>query len=251
MDSLARKSHYKTKVKGQIRISGGRRLKSPKGLDTRPTTGLVREAVMNLLGNKLEGSNWLDLFSGSGSMSCEALQKGADRILAIEKDAIAARFCRSNLISITSHLERKTYTNVIKDDVLKILVKGFQYSNLVTKNNLSNPRFDFVYIDPPYESELYSSVLLNLLKGEWVKRNAIVICEYSSKSILSVEQKWQEIDRRNYGKSSLLLVTPPKSYFYDIDSMQQQTSQELLRGPTLKQFHKEEVQSFSRTNRRY
>ena len=50
-------------MSGQLRLSGGRRLKSPPGRGTRPTTARVREAVMNMLGSRLEGCRWLDLLS--------------------------------------------------------------------------------------------------------------------------------------------------------------------------------------------
>ena len=68
-------------MSGQLRLSGGRRLKSPPGRGTRPTTARVREAVMNMLGSRLEGCRWLDLCSGSGIMGCEALLHGAAALL--------------------------------------------------------------------------------------------------------------------------------------------------------------------------
>ena len=70
-------------MKGQLRLISGRKLESPKGSTTRPTQARVREAVISLLGNKVIGSDWLDLFSGSGVMGCEALQRGAQSVLAV------------------------------------------------------------------------------------------------------------------------------------------------------------------------
>ena len=83
-------------MSGSLRMSNGRRLKSPQAKGTRPTTSRVREAVMNILADKLEGCKWLDLCSGSGVMGCEALQRGAKAVLAVEKDIKTAITCESN-----------------------------------------------------------------------------------------------------------------------------------------------------------
>ena len=59
-------------MKTNLRLIGGKKLRSPNNSHTRPTTLRVREAIFNILNNKVENSNWLDLFSGTGSISCEA-----------------------------------------------------------------------------------------------------------------------------------------------------------------------------------
>ena len=59
-------------MKTNLRLIGGKRLKSPNNIYTRPTTLRVREALFNILNNKVENCNWLDLFSGTGAISCEA-----------------------------------------------------------------------------------------------------------------------------------------------------------------------------------
>ena len=59
-------------MKTNLRLIGGKKLKSPNNSYTRPTTLRVREAIFNILNNRVENSNWLDLFSGTGAISCEA-----------------------------------------------------------------------------------------------------------------------------------------------------------------------------------
>ena len=73
-------------MKTNLRLIGGKRLQSPKNISTRPTTLRVREAIFNILNNRVENSNWLDLFSGTGAISCEAYNHGARKIVAIEKN---------------------------------------------------------------------------------------------------------------------------------------------------------------------
>ena len=83
-------------MKTNLRLIGGKKLQSPNNSYTRPTTLRVREAIFNILNNRVENSNWLDLFSGTGAISCEAYNHGASKILAIEKN-------KNNSIDICEH----------------------------------------------------------------------------------------------------------------------------------------------------
>ena len=193
-------------MKNQLRLSGGRKIQSPLGIGTRPTTSRVREAVMNLINIKIQNCDWLDLCSGSGAMGCEALQRGARRVLAIEKDKQTAKICKSNLMSIGNDMNQKNFVEVICHEVIGVLKKGCQKPN----NKLyQDPRFDLVYLDPPYGSRIYSTVLSNLLEGNWLKSDSLVICEHSSSIGLKAPSKWIERDRRIYGNSALLILSPP------------------------------------------
>ena len=87
---------------GQMRLSGGRRLLSPGGRTARPTTSRVREAVMNILAPHLHDCRWLDLCSGSGVMGCEALQRGARCVVAVDQDPQCIRISRSNLSAVAA-----------------------------------------------------------------------------------------------------------------------------------------------------
>ena len=105
-------------MKTNLRLIGGRRLESPNNIDTRPTTLMVREAIFNILRNTVENSNWLDLFSGTGSISCEAYNHGAKKIVAIEKNKNNSRICLKNLYSLQNIVNRKNDIEVICKDVL-------------------------------------------------------------------------------------------------------------------------------------
>jgi len=73
-------------MKTNLKLIGGKKLQSPNNFYTRPTTLRVREAIFNILNNRVENSNWLDLFSGTVAISCEAYNHGARKIIAIEKN---------------------------------------------------------------------------------------------------------------------------------------------------------------------
>ena len=191
----------------ELRISGGKKLRSPKGFHTRPTTSRVRESLMNILRSKLIGCSLLDLFSGSGVIGCEALKNGASKVLAVEKDNKIAIICKENLLSTKSYLPEKKYIGVIKNDVISFLEKGCE--RLQVKGFEKERGFNFVYIDPPYSKKgIYDIVLKKLLKGNWVQKDSIVICEHSSEFNINPQSSWVEIDKRLYGKSSLLFLSP-------------------------------------------
>ena len=105
-------------MKTKLWLIGGKRLQSPNNIYTRPTTLRVREAIFNILNNRVENSNWLDLFSGSGSISCEAYNHGAKKIIAIEKNKNNSKICLKNLLSLQDIDNRKNDIDVICKDVL-------------------------------------------------------------------------------------------------------------------------------------
>ena len=212
-------------MKRPLRLLGGRRLQSPVGIGARPTTSLVREAVINVLAPRLPNCAWLDLCIGSGVMSCEALAHGARKVVAIEKNKKLAQICQANLLATSKDLKTsQNSVEVIHQDVLHWLRNEFKTQNLNTKD--SKDRFDLVYLDPPYNSNLYFPILKALLKGKWLNADSLVICEHSAKYDLSTPGDWEEKDRRLYGTTALLFINPllEKSSF-DTDSMQPQIGQ--------------------------
>lgn len=212
-------------MRGQLRLSGGRKLQSPTGLSTRPTTARVREAVMNLLGSKIQGSNWLELCSGSGIMSCEALLRGAKRILAVDRNNKTAQICKSNLISTASGISPLVSIQVECQEVVSFLKRGCQPQSMKSYSEPKQRQFELVYFDPPYGSGLYKSIMDPLLKGKWVKKDSLVICEHDSKITLDTPPEWIIEDKRCYGSSGLLILSPPRNYHDDTDSMHLQRDQ--------------------------
>jgi len=109
-----------------LRLSGGRRLQSPPGELARPTAARVRQAVINLLAPELAGCRWLDLCCGSGVMACEALQRGASVVVAVERDRRIAAVARANLTAVAAGLSRQEpppSIQVVQVDVLSWLAR--------------------------------------------------------------------------------------------------------------------------------
>ena len=210
-------------MKGKLKLISGKRIESPLNKKTRPTSSKVREAIINILGNDLEGASWLDLCSGSGAMACEALQKGVKRILAIEKQRETAKTCKKNLIEVSNSMDNSIHVEVICNELISFLKKGPKNKKIeFTKNSQSSEqKFDFVFLDPPYESGLYELSQELLLSKQWIKESSTLMCECSSKSMPRIHNGWKLNKEKFYGNTSLLILTPNQalSCFDDTDSM--------------------------------
>ena len=112
---------------------GGRRLVAPDGTATRPTTDRVREAVFNSLGSQgvLDGAIVVDLFAGSGAIGIEALSRGAQRCVFVERDRAALRSLEANLDT----LDLRDRSKVVAADALTAA---------------ASIDADIVFADPPY-----------------------------------------------------------------------------------------------------
>ena len=210
-------------MKGKLKLISGKRIESPLSQTTRPTTSKVREAIINILGKNLEESSWLDLCSGSGAMACEALQKGVTRILAIEKRRETAQICKKNLINVSNTLDHLFHIEVICREVISFLRKGPKNKkiNFFKNHPNSEQKFDFIFLDPPYNSEIYEISQELLLSKQWIKKTSTLICECSSKSLPRIHNGWILNKEKFYGNTSLLFLTPNQALncFDDTDSM--------------------------------
>jgi len=189
-------------MKNSLTLIGGKRIDSPKSDKTRPTTLMVRQAIFNILNKKVENSNWLDLFSGSGAISCEAFNHGAKKIVAVEKDRITANLCKKNLFSLNDSLLRKKDISIICKDVFP-WIRNCIGTKKFEKNDIENIKFDFIYIDPPYKKEIYRTLLKDLFKSYLLTEKTIVICEHSKNELITDDHLWKIEDTRLYGQTKL------------------------------------------------
>ena len=118
----------------------GREIAAPKGTETRPVTDIIRESLFNIWQFDIEGSDFLDLFSGSGCMALEALSRGAKSAVMVDASPDAVRAIRSNLAK--TGLDRCGH-EVVRGDVFKA----------IDRFGRMRRRFDLVYLDPPFTEE--------------------------------------------------------------------------------------------------
>ena len=124
----------------------GRRLKSPPGTETRPTGARVRQTLFDILAPEIPGSRFLDLCAGGGGVGLEALSRGASRVVLVDRSAGAVAAMRANAAAMAG---------------LGGVVEVFRQEARTAATGLlaSGHAFDVVYVDPPYESDLYEPLL--------------------------------------------------------------------------------------------
>jgi len=162
---------------------------SPKGSETRPTSGKVRGALFNICQNFIGGTRFLDLFAGSGAMGIEALSRGAKMATFVDSSPFSCRCIQSNL----KNLDIESQGNVLCRDVFAAL-KWLQSKN---------EQFDIVYIDPPYQ-EFHVEQLLKPFKEGLLAEEGVLFLEEAAGSVLiSHFSGFELVQEREYGKTTL------------------------------------------------
>lgn len=143
----------------------GRALKAVPGNTTRPTTDKVKEAIFNMIGPYFDGGIALDLFAGSGGLGIEALSRGLDKAIFVDRDHKAIQIIRENIH--TCYLDDKTeiYRNDA-DRALKALIKR-------------EITFDFIFLDPPYKKQQLVSLMQKMDQQMVVHKGSMVVCEHT------------------------------------------------------------------------
>lgn len=170
-----------------MRIVGGkykgRTLFEFKGEDIRPTSDMARESLFNILQFDIYGKTFLDLFSGTGAVGIEALSRGAGKTVFNDLD-------RNSVALIKKNLEKLGV-----DEDHQVIC-----SNALTLLKSRENEFDYIFIDPPYKSELYEQ-LLSLSVGS-LKDGGTVILE--SETPIDLECEGLTLtDKRRYGRAHL------------------------------------------------
>ena len=180
-----------------IRITGGihkgRKLKTLKGLDTRPTASKVREAIFNIIHYDVNASRWLDLFAGFGTIGLEAISRGAASAVLTEKNFNTAKCIKENILLINEEARAK----VINTDAIIYLSKIW---------GIDKEPFDYIYIDPPYKFLYYEKLIENIEESKVLTPNGriIVECSMDNNSIPATIKSLSCSLIKEYGDTKLL-----------------------------------------------
>ena len=164
---------------------GGRVLRAPHGASTRPTSEKVREAVFNILGPPPDGALALDVFAGSGALGLEALSRGVARAVFVEHDRKAAAVLRRNIedLGVAARAEIAT------SDALAYLAR-------------SRETFHWVFVDPPYRTDLAKRVLDQL--SERVTEDSSIVVEHDRRNApADAHGSLLRTDLRRYGDTEV------------------------------------------------
>lgn len=139
-------------------------LKSPEGLDTRPTTDRIKETLFNMLMPNLPDAVFIDLFSGSGGIGIEALSRGANKAYFVENNQKAVACITENL----EHTHLSDRAVVVKQDVFAALRGSIRDTA------------DIIFLDPPYQQEYDRKVLELLRDAAFVTDDTLIVVEASA-----------------------------------------------------------------------
>ncbi|TMB96411.1 MAG: 16S rRNA (guanine(966)-N(2))-methyltransferase RsmD [Chloroflexi bacterium] len=176
---------------GKLRVGGGeargRRLKAPKGI--RPTQGIVKAAIFNLVGPGIEGAHVLDLFAGSGAIGIEALSRGAAQVTFVDREPRGLAILRQNLDA----LELKERAHVVRGDVVRWL----------ESSPADVGQAGLVFLDPPYDDVVLDRALRVL---DRTLADALVVAEHSRRQTLPDLNRLRVDRERRYGDTMLTLL---------------------------------------------
>lgn len=168
----------------------GRTLKGPKHKGVRPTADRIKEAMFNILGAKIQGAAFLDLFAGTGSIGIEALSRGADNVVFADQNFLSVKLIQQNLKLLRA------------DEKARILHLSFERAiDLLVKENT---RFDLIFLDPPFEGGILIEAIQRILDRGLIKSEGIIIAEHPRKFILNIPELQGET--RTYGDICLTFL---------------------------------------------
>ncbi len=139
----------------------------------RPTSDRVRETLFNWLAPMIEGSRCLDLFAGTGALGIEAISRGADKCTFIERDRDLARQLEETLSRLKVGNAR-----VVNADAMSWLRQPAQ-------------AFDLVFLDPPFDSDLWADAAARLEANGWLAAEALIHVESPPGAVLALPPNWR------------------------------------------------------------
>jgi 16S rRNA (guanine(966)-N(2))-methyltransferase RsmD len=164
------------------KISAGERL--------RPTSSKVREALFDIVRNRIEGASFVDLYAGTGTVGLEALSRGAGKAFFVEPDELRLQSIKKSLQELGFYEKA-------------IVVKGRAYEFL-KKASSDNMSFDIFFVDPPYQSDEIEKVLPVLSGGGLLSRDGVVIIEHFIKKQIPETADGLKIQKKyRYGDTVL------------------------------------------------
>jgi 16S rRNA (guanine966-N2)-methyltransferase len=178
-------------------IAKGTRLKAGRRLDIRPTPDRVKEAIFSIIGERVVGSVFLDLFSGTGALGIEALSRGASKAVLVESS-------RKSLQIIRKNVEAAGFSDsaqIVASDVYKF----------IRLQAAKAKRFDIVSADPPYLKKqqtgsgmsLAEKTLRELNQGDIINADGLVFIEHPDAETIACNGVLKPLYTRQYGSTAV------------------------------------------------
>ena len=166
---------------------------APQGLNTRPTSDRAKESLFSILGGRVSGARFLDLFCGSGSIGIEALSRGAKEAVFVENSSAALKTIHANLTK--TKLERTA-------DVMAVTVK-----EAIVVLAAKCRRFDIIFLDPPYADDFLTQTLKDLESAGILADGGLIVAETDSQLTVETPDVLTLEDTRTYGRTRFLFLS--------------------------------------------
>ncbi|WP_138415043.1 16S rRNA (guanine(966)-N(2))-methyltransferase RsmD [Aquibacillus sediminis] len=177
-------------------ISGkykGHPLKPVPGRFTRPTTDKVKEALFQMIGPFFDGGTCLDLFAGSGGLGIEALSRGIEKTVFVDKHPKSIQTIYANLKALRIEQEAE----VFRTDAFRAL-------KAASKRNLS---FSLIFLDPPYQKVSYEDLLEKINTYGLLARQGIIVCEHDGHQVLpDTYEGFKKVKTEIYGSTTAITL---------------------------------------------
>ncbi len=159
----------------------------------RPTTDRVREAIFNVLGQRLDGKKVLDLFAGTGAMAIEALSRGAEEATLVDRSTRAIDVIRRNL-KICGYTDR---ARVVKKDTIAAIKELSERGET----------FDIIFIDAPYgEPELTARTVKTIAETSVLATEGVIVCESSKRHEVEAPEGVRILKEKRYGDTMVYFM---------------------------------------------
>ena len=181
-----------------MRITGGsacgRKLLSPKTDLIRPTCDRVREALCNILGERMQGANILDCFAGTGAFGIEALSRGANFVLFLDQSREAGRLIEMNLQATLAQPQVAfARIDLTKPQALQ-----------TTRSFWPAQGFDIIFMDPPYRKDFVPPLLQTIDSNDMLAEDGLVVAEeHFQVTLPEIIGHVSLTDHRRYGETGL------------------------------------------------
>lgn len=165
----------------------GRKLKAVPGKTTRPTADKIKESLFQVIGPFFNGGIFLDLFAGSGSLGIEALSRGMEQGIFVDRHPKAVHIIKENIKQL--HLEERT--EIFRADAFRAL-KACNNRKL---------QFDLIFLDPPYQKMSYERLLEEIGTYSLIKPSGMIYCEHDPAETIPVLNGFSVMKQDTYNSS--------------------------------------------------
>ena len=170
----------------------GKRLQTPDGLHTRPTSDRVKQSVFNIIQFDIEGRKVLDLFGGSGQLGLEAMSRGAASCVIVDGDRAAQKAIEANIRNCG--FDRNCQ-----------LIKGDSFTFLQRQKKDS---YHLIFLDPPYGGELLNRAIAEICRIDILAEGGIMVCESAvTDELQPVQAPYRVVKQYRYGHTDLTIIT--------------------------------------------